>query len=107
MNERIKCIIKRPDEPVGHESYIRNALEAFQMTVGGYIETLPCGEAVIIVNEEGKLMDLPANFAYTNVTRDLICGTVVVVGIDGEDFTDVPFGIGTWANYLWKWGNAV
>lgn len=102
---RIKCIIKRPDEPAGHESYIRNDLEAFQSTVDGYIETIPCGDAVIIVNEEGKIRNLPENFRYVNVMPDMIHGTVVVVGIDGEEFADVPFGIGIWAEYLYKWGN--
>lgn len=107
MKERIKVIIKHPNEEIGHVSYIRNTLEAFQATVDGYIETIPCGNAVIICNEEGKIRNLPANFVYTNITEDLIRGTVVVCGEDGEEFADVPFGIGTWANYLWKWGNDV
>ena len=29
MKERIKVIIKHPNEEIGHESYIRNTLEAF------------------------------------------------------------------------------
>ena len=105
MQERIKCIIKRPDESVGHVSYIRNELEAFQMTVGGYIETIPCGEAVIIVNEEGKLMDLPRNFRYVNVTADVIRGTVIVCGTKDCEFDDVPFDLDTWKEYLKKWEN--
>ena len=100
---RIKVIIKRPDEPVGHETYIRNELDVFQQAVDGYIETIPCGDALIVCNEEGKLRNLPVNFRYMNVYPDYICGTVIVCGVDGCEFADVPFGIDTWKGYLDKW----
>lgn len=38
--EKIKVIIKRPEEVVGREERIDNTLEALQEAVGGYIETL-------------------------------------------------------------------
>lgn len=51
---------------------------------GGYIETVQiAGDCVLIVNEEGKLQGLPANFPFFG---DVIVRTAVFVGIDGEDF---------------------
>ena len=42
---------------------IDGSLESMQKIVGGYIETFPLdGPIVIVLNEEGKLMNLPLNF---------------------------------------------
>lgn len=60
-----------------------NTLKSLQAAVGGYIEAvgLDCG-AVLICNEEGKLMGLPAN---RRLDGDVIAGTFLVVGeADGE-----------------------
>ena len=47
--------------------------------VGGYIDT-----AEIIANEEGKILDLPANRRLGN---DVIAGRFIIVGVDeGEHF---------------------
>lgn len=77
------AIIKRPCQPAFRRE-ISNTLEALQDLVGGYIETvnLP-GSIVMIVNEEGKILRLPINF---RLNCDLIHGTAVFVGVDGEDF---------------------
>lgn len=60
-----------------------NTLKSLQTAVGGYIEAvgLDCG-AVLICNEEGKLVGLPAN---RRLDGDVIAGTFLVVGeADGE-----------------------
>ena len=103
---KIKAIVKRPDEPTGHMTHISNTLENLQSIVGGYIETvtLPTG-CVLICNEEGKLNGLPKNFRYGITIPDTICGTVIVVGTDGEDFSDVPIDLGQWRLMLELWGN--
>lgn len=77
------AIIKRPGRPAFRRE-ISNTLEALQELVDGYIETvnLP-GGIVMIVNEEGKILGLPLNF---RLNCDLIRGTAVFVGVDGEDF---------------------
>ena len=77
------AIIKRPGQPAFRRE-IDNTLEAMQELVGGYIETvyLP-GGIVMIVNEEGKILRLPINF---HLNCDLIHGTAVFVGVNGEDF---------------------
>lgn len=74
------------------ETGIENTLEALQAAVDGYIEkvTLVPGRAVMIVNEEGLLRGLSPNPIASAVANTQIVGPAVVVGVDGEDFTDIP-----------------
>lgn len=104
---KIKAIIKRPDEEFGHIANISNTLENLQKIVGGHIETLYLGHGLIlIVNEEGKLMNLEPNFrTRSGVFPVTIVGTAVLVGQNGEDFGDVPITFQTWKNLLKGWGN--
>lgn len=96
MNQKIKAIIKRPDEPRGHVSWISSTRENLQKTVGGYIEVFPLtGHCAIICDEEGKLKGKPLNCRCCG--RDFV-GTIIVVGLDRDDFADVPEG----AVDLWK-----
>ena len=71
---------------------IENKLEAFQEAVDGYIETVTLvpDEVVMIVNEEGLLRGLGINPLATALYGSAIVGVTVVVGIDGEEFCDVP-----------------
>ena len=71
---------------------IENTLEALQAAVDGYIEavTLVQDRAVMIVNEEGLLRGLSPNPIASAVANTQIVGTAIVVGVDGEEFTDVP-----------------
>lgn len=107
--EHINSIIKEPGKKArGH--MIENSLEAFQAAVGGYIQTIPVmTDTVMIVNEEGKLLDLPHNFYIDNPlpgeiffsstpnadTIDEIVGTVLIVGVteDRTEFTDLDLGV--------------
>lgn len=67
---------------------IDNTLEALQKEVGGYIETISCAsDACFIVNEEGIIKNLPFN---TRIAGLKIYGTVLLVGVNGDEFTDVP-----------------
>ena len=74
------------------ETDIENTLEALQKSVDGYIETITLvqGRAVMIVNEEGLLRGLGINPLATALYGSAIVGVAVVVGIDGEEFCDVP-----------------
>ena len=74
------------------ETGIENTLEAFQSAVDGYIETLTLvpDRAVMIVNEEGLLRGMTPNPIASAVANTQIVGTAIVVGVDGEEFTDVP-----------------
>lgn len=71
---------------------IENTLEALQRSVAGFIETITLvrEKAVMIVNEEGVLLGLPVNVIASAVANTQIVGTAIVVGVDGEEFTDVP-----------------
>lgn len=108
MTDKIKVIVKRPDEEVGHIEEIRNELKTFQKTVGGYIEPIVIAEGsdriIVICNEEGKLRGLRENFrVMAPMIADVICGTAIICGDAGEDFADCPIGLDTWQRMLKKW----
>lgn len=76
---------------------VKNTLKALQAEVDGPIEVIPIPDAqgaVLIVNEEGKLRgDLeynrPIRDAAKNCTIDMIFGDALILGTDGEDFTEL------------------
>lgn len=74
------------------EIEIENTLEALQAAVNGYIETIGIvpGEAVMIVNEEGRLRDMTPNPIASAFAGIDIVGPALIVGVDEDDFTDVP-----------------
>lgn len=86
MKKEIRVIVKDP----GRRAEVRtipNTLEELQRIVGGFIECIPFDDdSRLIVNEEGKILGLEPNFPIWN---DVLCGAVIVAGVDGEDFTDV------------------
>ena len=90
------AIIKRPGQPAFSRE-IENTLKAFQDLVDGHIETIwfP-GGICMIVNEDGKWLDLQPNFRLGN---DLIVGTAVFVGISGEEFCGLSL---MQENYVWR-----
>lgn len=106
--KKIKVIIKRPDEPIGHIEIIDNTLASLQEIVGGYIETVPILHNVtMIVNEEGKIRRMPRNIILGQDFVDMIVGTLILVGVDdeAEEFTDCPMELKTWEQLLRTWGN--
>lgn len=79
-------------------------LHALQRLVDGYIEAVGGPDWVVYVNEEGKLDGLPVNARATAVVEtllpgfsahDVLVGTAVFLGRDGEDETHVP-------QWLWE-----
>ena len=107
METKIRVIIKRPDEKYGHMTWISNTLENLQRTVEGHIETVTISKdkgLIMICNEEGKLLGLEKNFIMgTPPFHDVIVGTVILCGTDGEDFTDIPILFSAWKFMLDKW----
>ena len=65
------------------EKEIDDSLIAMQNIVGGYIQPVHLDDSVVLVcNEEGKLLGLPAN---RRVGGDTIAGTFLIAGsADGE-----------------------
>lgn len=89
--KKIRAIVKRPDEEIGHVTFISNTLKNLQNTVGGYIETVTIitdePQVVIICNEEGRLMDLPYNCTINGID---FYGDIIAVGVSGDEFSDLP-----------------
>ena len=76
--ETINVIIKEPGK-LGYEKQIPNTLDALQAEVGGYIEVVNINSRLVaIVNEEGRMMNLPAN----------ICGLIGTIA-EARDTTFV------------------
>ena len=98
---KIRAIIKRPDEEYGHMTHISDSLENLQKTVGGYIEPVSFSTFTILCNEEGKIKGLPFNMRIG--TFDVLVGTIIVLGVDGEEFTDCPIDFKTWKNIVRRW----
>ena len=98
MKDFIRVNIKKPGmQPV--RQLIPNTLKALQIIVGGHIECVPfCSDAVILCNEEGKLKDLRYN--VTMFGMDFV-GTLIFVGVSGEEFDDFPGGLNDWL-YLFR-----
>lgn len=83
----MKAIYKKPGESPEIID-IDNTLEALQKAVGGYIETLSiCSDLCIVCNEEGLLKKMPYNFKLGGHS---FLGPVLLVGVKGDEFTDVP-----------------
>lgn len=74
------------------EREIENNLKTLQDIVGGYIEYVDISQdgLQMIVNEEGKLMDLEYNlgatllFNTTHLYNDMILGNAIIVNTDDE-----------------------
>lgn len=58
---------------------IENTLEAKQELVGGLIEVIPYMDALLVCNEEGKILNMNANLLFN---YDYIAGDCFVVGDD-------------------------
>ena len=78
--DRFKIIKRKKDEPT---------LEEAQKFVGGYVEgiTFPNGD-YLIINEEGKLMDLPLNPEATALWRETFDNDNYITG--RKDFVVGP-----------------
>lgn len=70
---------------------VDNDLKALQEAVGGRIETVGLKNGgVMIVDEEGMLKQYPHNDLASYISEKHIYGTALIVGVDGEEFDDVP-----------------
>ena len=93
-----------PEPP--HVMDIPNELETLQHMVKGYFEAVPMAKLlrdgmILLVNEEGRIKGMEPNraatFFYSGVTNNylskadprVIVGPALIVGIDGEEFTDL------------------
>jgi hypothetical protein len=78
--KNIRVIIVEPEKPARLETIV-NELSNLQSLVGGYIECIREEGFDIIINEEGKLLELEPNFALYG-GRDYVAGTAIFSGVD-------------------------
>lgn len=82
----MRVIRKRPGQ-VPQIVDVENTLESLQFEVEGWIEAVTFAEdACVICNEEGRIQGLPFNLELMGI---LFFGTILIVGVDGENFTDL------------------
>lgn len=97
MKRYIRILKKDPDRLDTHTLLIPNTLDMLQKLVDGYIEVVPypyMENVAIICNEEGLINDMKYNCRLDDYH---FFGPIIFVGVDGEDFTDVPAGLeATW-----------
>ena len=85
-NEECTCRIRILFKEVGNppeERVIENTLEALQELVRGHIEVVHFGDLLMVVNEDGKFLEMEPHIAFP---ADVVVGNVVVLGEDGEEF---------------------
>lgn len=86
----IRVLRKRPSKAV-EEIQIDNTLVALQKEVGGYIESVTVAtDLVILCDEEGRLKGKTYNCNLLGV--DFV-GSIIVAGVNGDEFSDVPKGV--------------
>ena len=67
---------------------IENTLKSLQTEVGGHIEPVRLfadNDITALANEEGLILDLPHNQNISGIKGD-----VIIVGVRGEEFCDLP-----------------
>ncbi len=116
--DRYAIIIRPGEEMILLHCYPDDSLEleTMQDIVEGDIEAVPTVLAdgwsheegvglVLIVNEEGKLLGLPANQLATDmaaVYNDVLVGNAILMGAKGEDFVGLTAEAAK--NIVEKWG---
>ena len=98
----MRALYKAPTDTGVREIVVPNKLETLQKLVGGYIETLTAcmdPKVIAICNEEGAIRD-DIDFNCAIACEDAggrfdcpIFGPILLVGEDGEDFTDCPISL--------------
>lgn len=84
----MKVFFKEPGKAI-RQMQIPNELHVLQKVIGGYIESVTlCTDLVVLCDEDGRLKGLPYNCEFCGIQ---FCGPIVFVGVDGDEFCDVPW----------------
>lgn len=87
----VKVLFKYPFEDTFRRVWINNDLHEFQKLVEGFIEVVDMKDGVLLIcNEEALFGDKKFNFKFK---EQWFFGTVVLVGQDGEEFSDCPIDV--------------
>ena len=96
--KKIKVIVKRPLDIVGHEDRIPNDDKVISEIVGGNIETIFLSKDIVVLcNEDGKLLGLPHNLDLKKVR---LVGTLIFAGINDQGYTDYPGDINHFRKHI-------
>lgn len=69
---------------------VENDVDAICAELDGHMEAFTIAQdLVILCDEEGRLKGKAPNIALKGLGVDF-CGTILIVGVDGEEFCDVP-----------------
>lgn len=83
QEDKIRVVIVEPNEHPRME-YISNDLKTMQAIVNGFIQEVSIGDqAILVCNEEGKLLNLKAN---RSVGDDIIAGTFFIAADLGDEY---------------------
>lgn len=84
---QILVVIKEPGQEPYVDPLFDNTLGAFQKAVDGYIESVTLTtDMILIVNEEGRINDMPYNVTVCGLD---LYGPVIAVGVKGEEFASL------------------
>lgn len=87
----MRALYKSPEDAGFREIIVPNMLHPLQELVGGYIETVTIAtDACVICKENGRLTDQEYNCEWCGIG---FYGPILIVGVDGEDFTDCPMSV--------------
>lgn len=87
----MRVLYKRPADVGFRQLNIDNDLSALQKLVGGRIEAVFISrDACVICNEEGRILGMPENCNFCGVD---FAGPILLVGVDGDEFTDCPMSL--------------
>ena len=108
MGEKIRAIVKRPDEEIGHVTNVSTTLSNLQNIVGGNIEPVSIRPGVLVIcNEAGRINGMDLNCIVkvdTLFGPGMIdfYGEIIVVGTDRTEFCDLPNWVTRkeWASWL-------
>lgn len=82
----MRVLKKKPGQP-WEAAEVENKLEALQAAVGGHLESVTLwADACVLCDEEGRYKGYAHN---TTVCGVEFVGPILIVGISGEDFTDL------------------
>lgn len=96
---RIAAIVKRSKEKYGHMQTIDNFLPDLQMLVDGHVKTVMLsGGVTVLCNQDVQQIKHPHNCTVFPGSPAAIpfYGDIVVVGMDGDEYTDIPIHMQTW-----------
>lgn len=91
----MRVLLKQPSDDKFRQIVVPNDLDTLQEIVGGYIEQVTLAmDTALICNEEGRIIGQDPNCVYMGKA---FVGPILIVGIDGEEYTDCPWSV-TMAN---------